>query len=84
MARKHRKTLAAIFADPVRANIAWDDAVSLFESLGAVVSPGGGSVFGFDLWGVTAVFHRPHPGHEISKSLVRRFRLFLESAGIGL
>lgn len=81
MTRKHRKTLAAIFAEPVRANIAWDDAVSLFQTLGTVITSGGGSMFGFDLNGRSAVFHRPHPGRELSRSLVRRFRRFLEGAG---
>ncbi|MCU1376835.1 MAG: hypothetical protein JWO68_4121 [Actinomycetia bacterium] len=81
MNRKHRKTLAAIFAEPTLANISWDDAVSLFESLAATVTPSSASMFGFDLGGVTAVFHRPHPGHELPKALVRRFRRFLENAG---
>jgi hypothetical protein len=82
MSGKHRKTLAAIRAEPVRANIAWDDVVSFFEALGAEITPGGGSMFGFDLLGVTAVFHRPHPGRELPKTLVRRFRRFLEGVGI--
>lgn len=79
---KQRKTRAAIFAKQARANIAWDDAVSLFQALGAVITPSGGSMFGFDLNGRSAVFHRPHPGRELSKSLVRRFRRFLEGAGV--
>jgi hypothetical protein len=82
MSRKHQKTLAAIFAEPTRANITWDDAVSLFQALGAIITPGGGSMFGFDLNGRSAVFHRPHPGRELPKSLVRRFRRFLEGAGV--
>jgi hypothetical protein len=83
MNRKHEKTLAAIFAEPVRANISWDDAVSLFQAIGALVTPKGGSMFGIDLWGATAVFHKPHPGRELPKSLVRRFRRFLIGVGIG-
>jgi hypothetical protein len=82
MNRKHQKTLAAIFAEPTRANISWEDAVSLFQALGATITPGGGSMFGFDLHGVTAVFHTPHPSRELPKTLVRRFRRFLEGAGV--
>jgi hypothetical protein len=83
MNRKHEKTLAAIFAQPVRANIAWDDVVSLFEGLGGVVEPAGGSMVTIVLNGVRAVFHRPHPGSELSKPLVRRIRLYLDQAGVG-
>lgn len=82
MSSKHKKTLAAIFAKRIRANIAWDDVVSLFEALGADVSPTSGSMFGFDLRGVTAIFHKPHPSPECPKTLVKRFRVFLKEVGI--
>jgi hypothetical protein len=81
MNRKQRKTLAALFANPVRANIAWDDVESLLRALGADVVPGGGSMMGFNLNGVPAVLHRPHPGHELSKPGVRAVRDFLVDAG---
>jgi hypothetical protein len=83
MNRKHEKTLAAIFADPVRANIAWDDVISLFEGLGASVGFAGGSMVTVVLNNVRAVFHRPHPGGELPKPLVRRVRLYLDQAGVG-
>ena len=40
---KHRTTLVVIFADPVRANIAWRDIEALFVSCGGEVSEGSGS-----------------------------------------
>jgi len=40
---KHEKTHAAIFADPVRANVLWSDIEALFLSFGAEVSEGRGS-----------------------------------------
>jgi hypothetical protein len=80
MNRKQRKTLAALFADPIRANIAWDDVESLLMALGASRTPGGGSMMGFILSGVRAVLHRPHPGHELSKSGARKVRGFLIAA----
>jgi hypothetical protein len=81
MAGKHRKTYDAIYSNPVRANIAWNDAVAMAEAFGARVVPGGGSMFSFELGGVTAVMHRPHPGAEMSKGRVRAFRAFLDAAG---
>jgi len=37
---KHRKTLQAIFEDPVRANISWADIESLLVVCGAEISEG--------------------------------------------
>jgi len=80
---KHERTLAAIFADPVRAIVRWADLESLLAHPGAEVTPGGGSMFGFELNGISTVLHRPHPGKELPKTMVRRVRTFLESAGEG-
>ena len=44
---KHRKTLEAIFADPVRANIPWDDIEALLVAMGAERYEGNGRGFGF-------------------------------------
>ncbi len=82
MGRKHSRTLAAVFAEPTRANLAWLDAVSLLESLGAIVRPAGGSVFHIALNGVVITLHRPHPGNELSKGRVRALKEFLTEAGI--
>ena len=83
MAKKHERTLAAIFAKPTRANIAWDDVVVLIEHLGGTVRTDlGGSMREFLLGNVRAIFHQPHPQNEIPQAMVRRLRIFLEEAGI--
>lgn len=82
MSRKHEKTLAALFAEPARANIRWDDVVALFRSLGAEVTEGRGSRVRVVLNGRRATFHEPHPEKEIGKKTVADARDFLEDAGL--
>ena len=79
---KHAATLRAVFADPVRANIAWRDIEALLVALGAEVSEGHGSRVRFALGGVRAVFHRPHPEKETDRGAVRSVRRFLSEAGV--
>jgi hypothetical protein len=79
---KHRRTLQAIFAQPVRANIAWSDIERLFIALGAEVTEGSGSRIRVVLNDVRAVFHRPHPRKETDKGTVKSVRRFLKEAGI--
>jgi hypothetical protein len=43
MNSKQARTLDAVFADPVRANIAWDDVESLLLAAGAMVVESRGS-----------------------------------------
>ena len=82
MQKKHRKTLEAIFAQPVRANIPWKDIEALFSALGADVSEGRGSRVRIALNNVRAVFHRPHPQKETDKGAVKSVRRFLEESGV--
>ena len=82
MNKKHQKTLAAIFTDPVPANILWNDIESLLLALGADISEGQGSRVRVALQGVRAVFHRPHPQKETNKGAVKSVRRFLQEAGI--
>jgi HicA-like toxin of HicAB toxin-antitoxin system len=84
MNQKHQKTFAALFADPVRANLAWNDIEAMFGGLGAEVSEGEGSRVHVVLNGVRSTFHRPHPQREIGKGMVRSIRAFLDQAGIDL
>ena len=42
MNKKQRKTYDAIFVDPIRRNIVWDDVVNLIQSLGAIITQGDG------------------------------------------
>jgi predicted RNA binding protein YcfA (HicA-like mRNA interferase family) len=78
---KHRKTLRAIFENPVRSNVVWTDVEKLFEALGAEVSEGRGSRVRVYLNDVRAVFHRPHPQKETDKGALRSVRRFLAEAG---
>ncbi|MFL5328276.1 MAG: type II toxin-antitoxin system HicA family toxin [Gemmataceae bacterium] len=82
MSSKHRRTLEAIFADPIRSNIKWADIESMLRALGAEMSEGRGSRIRIALNGVRAVFHRPHPRKETTKGAVRSMRGFLTLARI--
>jgi hypothetical protein len=79
---KHRRTLEAVFEEPVRANIAWRDIEALLVAAGAEISEGSGSRIRVVLRGVRAVFHRPHPRKETDKGAVRSVRRFLSDAGV--
>jgi len=78
----HQKTLAAIFADPVRSAVAWGSIESLLRAAGAQISEGSGSRVRIALNGVRAVFHRPHPQKETDKGAVKSMRRFLSEAGL--
>lgn len=82
MGKKHRRTLASIFEDPVRANIAWRDIEATLDAAGAEITEGEGSRVRIALNGVRAVFHRPHPEKETDKGAVRSMRRFLKEAGV--
>ena len=82
MRSKHRNTLKAIFADPVRSNIPWADVEVMLAAAGADVSEGRGSRVRISLNGVDAVFHRPHPRKETDKGSVKSLRRFLSEAGV--
>ena len=82
MTGRQRKTLEAVFADPVRANVAWADVEALFVAAGAVVSEGRGSRVRVSLNGIDAVFHRPHPQRETDRGALRSVRRFLREAGV--
>jgi hypothetical protein len=79
---KHRKTLQAIFDDPVRANIVWKEIESLLVACGAEISEGRGSRIRIVLNDVKAIFHRPHPRKETNKGAVVSMRRFLTEAGV--
>lgn len=82
MRGRHRNTLEAIFADPVRANVPWADVEALFAAAGASISQGRGSRLRVSLNGADAVFHRPHPRKETDKGALRSVRRFLREAGV--
>ncbi len=77
----HRKTLRAIFDDPVRSDVAWTNIEKLLVALGAELSEGKGSRVRISLNHVRAVFHRPHPRKETDKGALKAMRRFLIEAG---
>ena len=79
---KHRKTLGAIFEDPVRSNVRWADVEKLLRTLGAELTEGRGSRVRVHLSGIRAVFHRPHPEPDTDKGALKSVRRFLTEAGI--
>jgi len=84
MNKKQRKTLEAIFANPVRSNITWTDIENMLTACGAEMSEGRGSRIRVALNGVRAVFHRPHPRKETDKGAIMSVRRFLTEAGVVL
>ena len=84
MNSKHRKTLEAIFSEPVPKSLEWSRIESLFVALGVSIIEGDGSRVRFLLNNVVGSFHRPHPSTEAKPYQVRDARHFLEQAGITL
>lgn len=82
MNTRHQRTLDAVFAVPIRANIEWSAIEALFVALGAKVTERAGSRVSVVLNGKAEVFHRPHPHKEASKAVVRSVRDFLTKAGV--
>ena len=84
MNSKNRKTLKAIFDNPVNGNIEWRKIELLLLSLGAVRTERAGSAVSFVLNDIRVDFHRPHPDKEAFRYRVKDARKFLEQAGITL
>ncbi|ADE16086.1 HicA protein [Nitrosococcus halophilus Nc 4] len=82
MNTKHRKTLEAIFHNPVNSNLEWKKIEALLVALGAKVVEGNGSQVSFYLGGKRLDVHRPHPRKEALKYRVKLVRQFLENAGV--
>ncbi len=83
MKAKYRKTLKAVFAHPISANIRWREIEGLFQALGAEIEEREGSrvavIFPNQPPGV---FHRPHPSPNADKGAVAAVRDWLENMGI--
>ncbi|MGB7414289.1 MAG: type II toxin-antitoxin system HicA family toxin [Thermosynechococcaceae cyanobacterium] len=82
MNSKQRKTLKALFLEPIRRNISWSDVVGLIKGLEGKVIQGSGSRVRFDLNGVALNIHSPHPGNELKRYQVQAVHEFLIKAGI--
>ena len=81
LSTKHRKTLRAVYDDPIRSNVPWAGVETLLLALGAEVTEGSGSRVRVALGDVRAVFHRPHPQRETDKGALKSVRRFLREAG---
>jgi hypothetical protein len=83
MNAKQRKTLAAIFTDPLRVDIRYQDLEAMFSALGGDVYPSRqGSRVAVVLNGVKYSYRRPHPENEIGRKTVKDVRDFLTAVGI--
>ncbi len=83
MRAKHRKTLKAVFAHPISANIKWRDIEGLFQALGAEIEQREGSRIAVIFPNrPPGVFHRPHPSPNADKGAVAVVRDWLEIMGI--
>ena len=82
MNSKQRKTLEAIFKDPVSGTIEWSAIESLLLTVGCETIEGHGSRVRFVKDGEVESFHRPHPAKEAKRYQVRAARSFLERIGV--
>lgn len=84
MNKKQRNIYSALFAEPIRRNILWNDVVSLILALDGQVLQGDGSRVRFDLNDVSLNIHSPHPQKELKRYQVKTVRELLVNAGIEL
>jgi hypothetical protein len=82
MNSRQRKTLEAVFREPVSGTIEWTAIENLLVAVGCRVTEGPGSHVRFISGTLVADFHRPHPGKEAKRYQVRDARLFLTKIGI--
>jgi hypothetical protein len=82
MNARQKQTLSDIFTDPVSGTIKWSAVESLFKAIGCRVVEGRGSRVKFELNGVLASFHRPHPEPTAKHYQVRDAREFLKKLGV--
>ena len=81
MNARQKRTLAQVFADPVSGSIKWAAIENLFKAVGCRVVEGKGSRVKFEMNGVIASFHRPHPEPTAKRYQVRDAREFLTKLG---
>lgn len=82
MNARHRKTLKAVFTDPVSESIEWRAVEALLMALGCQVIEGRGSRVRFAHGEEIESFHRPHPEKETKRYQVRAARAYLERIGV--
>jgi hypothetical protein len=77
----HRRTLLAIFSDPMARSLQWRQIEMLFLAIGAQLVEGRGSRVRFMLGDAMGTFHRPHPAKDAKLYQIRDARTFLRNAG---
>lgn len=82
MNARHRRTLAAVFADAVSATIEWTALERLLLAIGCIAIESGGSRVKFERDGLIAGFHRPHPAKEAKRYQVRDAREYMTKLGV--
>jgi len=82
MNSKHRKTLAAVFSDPVSGTVEWAAVEGLLLAVGARLIEGRGSRVRFEKEGEVATHRHPHPARQAKRYQLRDARDFLERIGI--
>lgn len=78
----HRRTLHAVFADPVDGGIPWARIEALLLAIGCRRIEGSGSSVTFEKDGMRAYFHRPHPRKDALRYRVKDARAFLQRIGV--
>ena len=82
MKGRHRRTVAAVFREPVSGTLEWSAIEGLLVAAGARTVEGRGSRVRFEKNGEVETFHRPHPAKEAKRYQVRAARAFLARIGI--
>ncbi|HEU4885942.1 MAG TPA: type II toxin-antitoxin system HicA family toxin [Longimicrobium sp.] len=82
MSNYHRRTLEAVFRDPVSGTIVWADVEAMVIHYGAEILQGKGSRVNIVINGKSAAFHRPHPKKEARRWAIRKMRQLLITAGL--
>ncbi len=82
MSTRHRRTLEAVFRDPVSATIVWDDVERMLVHHGAIIRERSGSRIEVALSGLRLNFHRPHPQKEAKQYQIREVRALLTEVDI--
>src|SRR5699024_10882071 len=82
MNNKHRKTLRAVFANPVNGGLHFDRIEALLLAVGCERMEARESAVLFSKDGQVVQFHRPHPQREALRYWVKAAREFLERIGV--
>lgn len=82
MNNRQRKTLEAIFTQPIPTDLAWEDIESLLLSVGAKKTEGSGSRIRFELEKKDILLHKPHNPKIMRTYQIKLLKEFFEKVGI--